>query len=341
VSGNAEQRSPGRASGNNTAKPMALNAINPARVLERKGAPESAKTVQNQPDSPVPEVSQSIVAFTAKLLDRTAQNEPNLPEHCVIPTHVKSGNSPTPLKADAGATPQPTNKASLTDKTNPIQKTEPAQAAGDAPARQESKDNNDPPPDTSKAVSPLPAHGASDSSLPVAISPGETRRSNSEIQPTSGSDPTDAPKTESNTEINPPARPQPAREIALRLPMGNSPTVDLRISERAGAVHVAVRTQDTDLARSLRSDIGELVGRLDRKGFETETWTPSGTNAMTPWKAEPGRQGGDPRRDGSPGGNPQQNQDQREGRQRQPSKSNWSEQFTSTISTGATQKGDA
>ena len=85
----------------------------------------------------------------------------------------------------------------------------------------------------------------------------------------------DSPKLESKSEINPNLRPPPAREISLRLPgSGESGSVDLRISERAGKVQIAVRTLDAGLARALRSDISDLVGRLERKGFDTQTWLP-------------------------------------------------------------------
>jgi hypothetical protein len=39
-------------------------------------------------------------------------------------------------------------------------------------------------------------------------------------------------------------------------------------------MHVAVRTDDRELAKSLQSDLGDLVSRLDEKGYKTATWTP-------------------------------------------------------------------
>jgi hypothetical protein len=51
--------------------------------------------------------------------------------------------------------------------------------------------------------------------------------------------------------------------------------VDLRIQEKAGKVQVSVRTPDAELSSSLQSNLGDLVDRLERKGFDTEAWAPS------------------------------------------------------------------
>lgn len=45
--------------------------------------------------------------------------------------------------------------------------------------------------------------------------------------------------------------------------------------ERAGHVQVAVRTPDPELTKSLQTNLGELVGRLEQKGYKTETWVPA------------------------------------------------------------------
>ncbi len=81
-------------------------------------------------------------------------------------------------------------------------------------------------------------------------------------------------QVESKSDTNLKLRPQPAREISLRLPGADAGGVDLRITEKAGKVQVTVRTDDEALSHSLRSDLGELVGRLEKKGFTTETWVP-------------------------------------------------------------------
>lgn len=71
---------------------------------------------------------------------------------------------------------------------------------------------------------------------------------------------------------------QPLREVSLHLAVGTSAAtanVDVQLAERAGKVQVAVRTGDQDLAKSLQGNLGELVGRLEEKGFKTEAWVPT------------------------------------------------------------------
>ena len=44
-------------------------------------------------------------------------------------------------------------------------------------------------------------------------------------------------------------------------------------------MQVAVRTEDHELAKSLQTNLGDLVGRLDAKGYKTETWLPSAVHS--------------------------------------------------------------
>jgi hypothetical protein len=75
--------------------------------------------------------------------------------------------------------------------------------------------------------------------------------------------------------------PQPAREISMRLVQPESPSVDIRVVDRAGGVRVAVRTADTDLAQHLQSGLSDLVHRLERRGFEAEVWAPHSLNVTS------------------------------------------------------------
>lgn len=69
-------------------------------------------------------------------------------------------------------------------------------------------------------------------------------------------------------------RPQPMREISLKV-HDNVNRVDIQVVERAGNLRVAVRTADQDLNKSLQTNLGELVGRFEAKGYKTETWIPA------------------------------------------------------------------
>lgn len=61
----------------------------------------------------------------------------------------------------------------------------------------------------------------------------------------------------------------------MRLAPAESAPVDIKLVDRGGSVRVAVRTPDLDLARNLQSGLGDLVHRLEHKGFETESWSPA------------------------------------------------------------------
>jgi hypothetical protein len=63
----------------------------------------------------------------------------------------------------------------------------------------------------------------------------------------------------------------PARDITLRLNEGDQ-RVDVRLVERQGEVHVAVRTPDAGLASDLRRDLPSLAARLEQNGFHAEAW---------------------------------------------------------------------
>jgi hypothetical protein len=53
--------------------------------------------------------------------------------------------------------------------------------------------------------------------------------------------------------------------------------VEVRVSERAGDMHVEVRTPNTGLAGELREDLPALSTKLEQTGFRAETWHPAGT----------------------------------------------------------------
>ena len=71
------------------------------------------------------------------------------------------------------------------------------------------------------------------------------------------------------------------RDISLRLTSKDQAPVQVRLSERAGELHVSVRTPDTGLTRGLRDGLTELVGRLENSGYRAETWQPTGSGGST------------------------------------------------------------
>jgi hypothetical protein len=75
-----------------------------------------------------------------------------------------------------------------------------------------------------------------------------------------------------------PAAPQlhtgAAQEISIRIAQPDASTIDLRVIERSGQLHVDVRSSDTALQASLRQDLGTLTNSLERAGYHSETFTP-------------------------------------------------------------------
>jgi hypothetical protein len=51
--------------------------------------------------------------------------------------------------------------------------------------------------------------------------------------------------------------------------------VSIRAVQKGAEIHVSVRTPDTQLAQSLRQDLGKLSTGLDQAGFRTEAWRPA------------------------------------------------------------------
>ncbi len=98
-------------------------------------------------------------------------------------------------------------------------------------------------------------------------------------------DPSAARRTDDATPAAAPARPTAIVDVPAEPPKvapavhdirlqinGGDQRVDVRIVERGGDVHVAVRTPDANLAGTLREDLPSLSARLEQTGFHAETW---------------------------------------------------------------------
>jgi len=76
------------------------------------------------------------------------------------------------------------------------------------------------------------------------------------------------------------------QEIAVRIAGPDASAVDLHMIERAGQVHVSVRTADTGLQTSLRQDLGTLVNSLERSGYRTEAFTSRDSGTLSTISAQ-------------------------------------------------------
>ncbi|HVP46847.1 MAG TPA: hypothetical protein VMT32_09695 [Bryobacteraceae bacterium] len=80
------------------------------------------------------------------------------------------------------------------------------------------------------------------------------------------------------------------RAISLNL-SSKDQSVQVRLSERAGELHVTVRTPDAGLTHGLREGLSDLVGRLEHGGFRAEAWRPAGSDASDHGQDSPSRRG--------------------------------------------------
>lgn len=158
--------------------------------------------------------------------------------------------------------------------------------------------------------------------------PNDARQTPTKI---SATQPPQAPTVSPEVETTRAVQSQPIREISFRLAGAASAQVDVQVAERAGRVQVAVRTADPDLAKSLQSNLGDLMGHLEEQGFRTEAWTPAtaqqdGSPVRETSNSANSRSFAD--NPGFSGGQQNSQQGQRESNQRQPGR--WKAQLEET-----------
>ena len=97
------------------------------------------------------------------------------------------------------------------------------------------------------------------------------------------------------------------RDISLNLSTKDQ-NVQVRLSERAGELHVTVRTPDAALTHGMREGLSDLVGRLEHGGYRAETWQPGG-DSRDRGQESPSRRGFQQNAGGKGGGRQQNSQD--------------------------------
>jgi hypothetical protein len=141
----------------------------------------------------------------------------------------------------------------------------------------------------------------------------------------------DLRRVASGHEINPTVQPQAARQISLKLTGPDSTKVDLQLTERSGKMQITVRTPDHALAKSMQSDLSELVGRLENKGFKAEAWIPaSGRHAeaaAVPQQSSQGNSQNPAERQSGGSGSPPQQQRQGQNESNQRRQARWKTQL--------------
>jgi hypothetical protein len=217
------------------------------------------------------------IAFTATLSSASTAPED-------MPGQWPDGDSPIPLRqapgaglqAAAPATPDaPATSASPAADyaTRPAQgSSRPAPAAGGPPTDEE-RERWRKTPENGVSEPAEAAAGRSPAGPPSAAD----ARPAGEINPGQRSAVGEPPPQAAKPLPDPPSEPRPAaaHDIQLQVGTGENSRVEVRVTERAGDVHVAVSTADTRLAGELREDLPALATRLEQSGFRAETWHPA------------------------------------------------------------------
>jgi hypothetical protein len=66
----------------------------------------------------------------------------------------------------------------------------------------------------------------------------------------------------------------PIRSFAMEFTPDGAGDIKVRLSERAGDVHISLHGTDPSLAGRVREGVGDLVGSLAKAGYDAEAWTP-------------------------------------------------------------------
>jgi hypothetical protein len=280
--------------------------LNLARVDDSAAGPTGENLSEKGP--PQPEQSPALMARGGGILPNVAERD---------------GTSRESTQPEVGAAlPNERSSPSAPDQTAAIHAPEASELKKAKPAQTEAgtgKDSNQA--STADRRSPASAPAAS-----PTLSRTETMGPRQDERPLE----TSAQEThESKRVASPPEQtPAPAtREISFRLAGPESSAVDVKLIDRAGKVHVAVRSADGELAHTLRGDLPELIGRLEQRGFSAETWTPAEHSTIAAHASEGARHetpGNGAHSQDSPGG--QTAGDRGEGR-RQPQRPRWMDEL--------------
>jgi hypothetical protein len=118
----------------------------------------------------------------------------------------------------------------------------------------------------------VPAHDSAVApmgTVPTSPTPAPVSARDATPEPAAGSAP---PREESP--LDQPKTQQPLRSLALEFSPDGAGDVKVRLSERAGDVHISLHGTDPSLAGRVREGVGDLVGSLSKAGYDTEAWAP-------------------------------------------------------------------
>ena len=259
--------------------PNRAEAVEPRSALSPKAQTPPADSLP-----PVPQcdgaalVDLPNLAFAARLISMTSQPQ-------AAPLKAATPNPP------GAVTPRTMAVEPESQPLSPIGETAPAATSEDSSRNQSSADTaeskDDLPPRARKTTtaqppsSEPPLMAAKAPVQALAAPPTQTARIASEAPSAPDPKPQSLDETGSVPAATAPKPPLTAHDIRLEV-RGEDQRVQVRLVERGGEVHVAVRTQDNHLAETLREDLPGLSSRLTESGFHTETWRPT-ASASAEW----------------------------------------------------------
>jgi hypothetical protein len=221
------------------------------------------------PPTPDPAQNQPVASEAAPTEPETATNTtagPASPAQAASTAAAPRTSAPTvPGTAAASSTPKDIPLSQEREVERPANTQELTKRPGRSAAASSTDD--------ASANHEAPIHAPLPSQTAPVTARTESNASNTNIAKGVDTETIGTPRTEI-TETKPSLPTQPTREISMRLTQPDSPAVDIRVIDRAGTVRVAVRTADADLTQNLQSGLGDLVHRLERRGFEAEVWAP-------------------------------------------------------------------
>lgn len=279
------------------------------RAEQTSDAPHPRVSIPQQETSQTAEIPAK-VAFEARLRPLVAQMAaasvpvgPRSRPAASIPTGVNTPRTAVPVEA---ALPARQAEPQFENERQPAEKHQvKSQRITTAPAAPAAPPNEPPKPagaETGASAKRSPIHAGQ--SVAVEAATGESIQNRVEfpaVQPalnaaistdasqpslpsrTASPQPQTVPETPATAATEPPqmtsAAPTPGPagiNIALN---ENGQRVELRVMERAGDIHVAVRTPDSQLATAMREQLPSLSSKLDQAGFHAEMWRPGASTA--------------------------------------------------------------
>jgi hypothetical protein len=115
----------------------------------------------------------------------------------------------------------------------------------------------------------LPAQNSTVLPVAPAVAPLPTTAGETKPEPQTSGTP-----LREEAAIDPPKAQQPIRSLALEFAPEGAGDIKVRLSERAGDVHISLHGTDPALAGRVREGVGDLVGSLSKAGYDAEAWTP-------------------------------------------------------------------